>query len=187
MGVKDCMTIAAGHYALGPDNGTLSVRTLRAGAASKAGHNLLIEVAAWSGSIEVGEDGVPSSVELTADSRSLKVLEGTGGISPLSDNDKAGIAQTINDEVLKGTEIRFRSSSVDGEGDRLSVDGQLELSGRRHPLTFELTRSADGRLSGAAVVKQSSWGMKPYSALFGTLKVVDEVTVEVTAQLPSPS
>ncbi len=32
-------------------------------------------------------------------------------------------------------------------------------------------------LSGTAVVTQSDWGMKPYSALFGALKVKDEVEV----------
>ena len=69
-------------------------------------------------------------------------------------------------------------------GDRLSVTGELQLAGRHHPITFELTGDAEGKLSGAAIVKQSDWGMKPYSALFGTLKVVDEVTVEVSAQLP---
>ena len=35
------------------------------------------------------------------------------------------------------------------------------------------------RLTGTAVVTQSDWGMKPYSALFGTLKVADEVEVAV--------
>ena len=32
-------------------------------------------------------------------------------------------------------------------------------------------------LTGSATVKQSDWGMKPYSALFGALKVADEVEV----------
>jgi hypothetical protein len=41
----------------------------------------------------------------------------------------------------------------------------------------------DGRLTGSAVLKQSEWGMKLYSALFGTLKVADEVRVEIDAGL----
>jgi polyisoprenoid-binding protein YceI len=172
------MPFTPGHYSLGPDNGTLSVRTKKAGAASKAGHNLLIEVGAWSATLDVDET---TTVSLTADSRSLRVVDGTGGVAALDDGDKAGIAQTIDEEVLKGTAITFRSTNVAGE-DPLKVDGELELFGRRRPVSFELT-NADGRLMGAAVVKQTDWGMKPYSALFGTLKVVDEVTVEVSAQL----
>ena len=39
----------------------------------------------------------------------------------------------------------------------------------------------EGRLAGSATLKQSDWGIKPYSALFGTLKVADEVTVSIDA------
>jgi hypothetical protein len=33
------------------------------------------------------------------------------------------------------------------------------------------------------VIKQTDWGMKPYSTLFGALKVVDEVEVSLDARL----
>jgi polyisoprenoid-binding protein YceI len=64
------------------------------------------------------------------------------------------------------------------------VQGELTLAGQAAPLTFELT-AADGSLGGSAVIKQSDWGIKPYSALFGALKVADEVTVVVEARLPT--
>jgi hypothetical protein len=35
------------------------------------------------------------------------------------------------------------------------------------------------------VLKQSDWGIKPYSTLFGALKVVDEVEVALEASLPA--
>jgi hypothetical protein len=35
---------------------------------------------------------------------------------------------------------------------------------------------------GRAVVKQSDWGMKQYSILFGALKVADEVEVAIDAR-----
>ena len=41
------------------------------------------------------------------------------------------------------------------------------------------------RVTGAAVLKQTDWGMKPYTALFGALKVADEVRVEIDAELQS--
>ena len=43
-----------------------------------------------------------------------------------------------------------------------------------------------GQLRAVAVVRQTDWGMKPYSTLFGALKVVDEVEVRVDAGLPEP-
>jgi hypothetical protein len=175
------MAISAGSHTLGPDSGTLSVRTGKGGAAAKAGHNLLIEVTAWSATLTVGER---TTLELTADPRSLKVIEGTGGMTSLGADDRAGIEQTINDEVLNGAPIAFRSTAVEGaDSDRMRVSGELELASRRHPVSFELAVTDDGRLTGSAIVKQSDFGMKPYSALFGTLKVLDEVTVEVAVQL----
>jgi polyisoprenoid-binding protein YceI len=159
---------------LGPENATLTVRTGRTGAASKAGHDLLIEVTSWEGTLD--PDG--RSVTLTADPRSLRVLEGTGGMQALDDEAKAGIAKTIDDEVLLGRPIEFRSSEAelgpDGSG---HVRGELELAGERRPLAFELTAREGGELTGTATIKQSDWGMKPYTALFGTLKVADDVEV----------
>ena len=89
----------------GPENARLTVRTARTGAASKAGHDLLIEVTSWSATLDPDAD---PALTLSADSRSLRVLEGTGGIQALDDDDKAGIKQTIDVEVLEGTPIEFR-------------------------------------------------------------------------------
>jgi polyisoprenoid-binding protein YceI len=176
----------AGAYKLGPDTATLCVRTEKAGAASMAGHNLLIEVTDWSATLELGADPAQSKIELTADSGSMKVREGTGGAMTLEDEHKASIEQTIDDEILKRTPIEFRSTAIElsADGARYSISGELELAGRREPATFELTVGDDGALTGSAVVKQTRWGIKPYTALFGTLKVVDEVTVEIAAKLP---
>jgi polyisoprenoid-binding protein YceI len=180
------MAIAAGSYELGPDYGTLSVRTKKAGAAAVAAHNLLIEVGTWQATLEIAEDSAPTRVGLTADSRSLKVIDATGGVTSLGDDDMAGITQTINEEVLKGTSIVFASNGIQSDGipGRAQVTGDLELAGQRHPIAFQLEADADGRISATATVKQTTWGIKPYSALFGTLKVIDEVSVEIAAQLP---
>ena len=35
----------------------------------------------------------------------MQVLEGTGGMTKLGDDDKDGIKQTIDEDVLKGTPI----------------------------------------------------------------------------------
>jgi polyisoprenoid-binding protein YceI len=102
----------------------------------------------------------------------------------LSDDDKAGITMTIKDEVLKGQPIAFRSTQVGSAAEgRLSVQGDLELAGGSRPVSFELELAADGRVRGSAIVTQTRWGMKPYSALFGTLKVADDVEVSIDATL----
>ncbi|MBV9809997.1 MAG: YceI family protein [Solirubrobacterales bacterium] len=167
----------------GPDNARLTIRTARTGAAAKAGHDLLLEVGSWQATLEMPEGGDSGgALTLTADSRSLRVLEGTGGMKALDDDDKANIVKTIDDEVLKGCSIEFRSSQVERRSDgSLTVAGELELGGRRGPVTFELA-AGDRRLAGGTTVKQTAFGIKPYSALFGTLKVADEVQVAIDAQ-----
>jgi polyisoprenoid-binding protein YceI len=165
--------------ALGPEDGTLTVRTGRKGAASKAGHDLRLEVTKWQATVELGDS---PSMTLTADARSFKVREGTGGVKSLDDDDKTNIEQTIDDEVLKGSAIEFRSTGVAVDGERVSVHGDLTLAGKTQPIAFDLLLS-DGRLVGSAVVHQPTWGMKPYSALFGTLKVADDVTVSIDARI----
>jgi hypothetical protein len=171
------MPIPPGTHVFGPENGTLTVRTGRTGAAAKAGHDLVIDVTAWQATLEVGEQ---IGLALDADAASLRVREGTGGMQALGDDDKANIEQTIDDEILKGQGIEFRSTAVQADGDRLVVEGDLTLVGNTRPVAFELTTGADGTLGGSVVLKQTDWEIKPYSTLFGTLKVVDEV--EVTAQ-----
>jgi hypothetical protein len=168
------------NHALGPENGTLSVRTTRTGAAAKAGHNLLIDVTAWKATMDA------TSIVLDVDSTSLRVREGTGGMQALDDDDKAGIAETIDEEVLKRQPIAFRSTSVKVDDGRIAVEGELTLNGATRPIAFELN-VADGRLGGSVVVRQSDWGMSPYSTLFGTLKVVDEVEVVLDAAFPDQS
>ncbi len=178
------MSLPAGTHTLGPENGTLSVRTGRTGAAAKAGHDLLIHVAAWEATLEVGEDPAQTSIALDVDSTSLRVREGTGGMQPLGRDDKASIETTIDDEVLKGQAIKFRSTDVQAgsDGSRLNVGGELTLGGETRPIAFELV-IGDGALSSRVVVNQTDWGITPYSTLFGALKVADEVEVELDASL----
>ena len=180
------MPIMPGTHGLGPENATLRVKTKRHGAAAKAGHDLLIEVGSWEGTLEVGEQG-PVSLELGADSGSIKVIEGTGGVMALSDEDKVEIKKTLEDEVLPAGRVEFDSSGIAraSDGERFSVSGELAMNGERHPLGFELSLGHDGEITGRATVKQSDWGIKPYSGLFGTLKVRDEVEVSAEGSLPA--
>jgi len=175
--------LSPGTHELGPENGTLSVRTGRKGAAAKAGHDLLIRVTAWKATIEVG-DGI--AISLDADPTSLRVLEGTGGMQALDDGDRDNIRQTIDDEVLLRQGIAFRSTSAvaAADGSRVSVQGELTLVGTTRPIAFDVIVDGD-RLSGSTVITQSDWGIKPYSALFGALKVADEVEISLDASLPS--
>ena len=165
---------------LGPEHGRLTVHTGRAGAIAKVGHDLDLEVTRWEATF------ADDAVALTADPASLRVEGGSGGVTPLGDDEKRGIAQTIRDEVFKDGTIAFTSSRVTPRDGGLDVEGELDLLGVRGPIAFGLELDA-GHLTGRATVKQSAWRITPYSALFGTLKVADQVDVAIDATLPKES
>ena len=114
----------------------------------------------------------------------------------LGEEDKDNIRETIDTDVLRKQNVSFRSTRVAAAeaeagaapgggsaeaGARYRVDGELTLAGATQPLSFDLTVD-DGKVSGTATVTQTRWGMKPFSALFGTLKVLDDVEVRLQSR-----
>ena len=167
---------------LGPDRGTLRVHTYREGIASKLGHDLIIAVDRWQATVQVSADGSPVAVELEADPRSMRVLEGNG-LKPLTEKDRGDILNNIDQHVLRGQPIAFRSHKVDRESERLTVSGDLALAATTRQATFDLVISANGRVSGTLPVTQSHWGITPFSAPGGVLRLRDTIDVVLDAML----
>jgi polyisoprenoid-binding protein YceI len=179
------MALRPGTHNVGPGDGTLRVQTYREGMAQKVGHDLIIDVGQWQATVDVDENGGVAAVRLEADPRSLQVREGLRGIKPLTDKDRGDIRKTIDEKVLGGKPIAFRSIGIDSTGGRLTVRGDLELNGTIRPATFELDLAPDGGITGTLPVTQTEWGIKPYRGLMGALKVRDTVDVVVDAALPA--
>lgn len=174
------MNIAAGTYRLGAHSGRLLVRTGRTGLGAKAGHDLVIEVTRWRGEAVIDPDApAASAVTVEAEAGSLEVREGTGGVKPLTDSDRREIEKTIREKVLhtgKHPTITFRSAGVEGTPESFQVHGDLTIVGLTRPVTLDCRFEGD-RVRGTATVTQSRWGIKPYSAFFGALKLSDDVEV----------
>jgi len=135
--------------------------------------------------VKVVEDWAQSSIELTADPRSLQVREGLHGVKPLTDGERAEISKNIDDKMLGRAPIRFRSSVLElGEGGRLCRRGELLMVGNARPVSFELSLASDGSISGRVPLAQSEWGVRPYRGLMGALKVQDVIEVAIEARLP---
>lgn len=102
----------------------------------------------------------------------------------LSEKDKAKIRTTMQAEVLKTSvhgKIRF-TGAVRSEGVLLVAAGDLELAGKKRPLEVSMRRTASA-VTGAVEITPSEWGIKPYKALGGTLKLKD--VVRVAFELPT--
>jgi polyisoprenoid-binding protein YceI len=143
----------------------------------------VIEVTRWEATVDLDA----STVELTADARSLEVREGVRGVKPLTDKDRRDIAKTIDDKVLRGQPIAFRASTVrsSDEDGPLVVEGELTIAGTTRPVAARLDVDADGRVSGTIPLAQTDWGITPYRGLMGALKVRDEVEIVIEARLPT--
>ncbi len=180
---------ATGTFLLGPASGRVIIKTGRAGLAARAGHDLTIEITAWSARVSVpGADaGAISAATVTAeiDLGSLAVREGTGGARPLTDKDRRDIAATARKILGDGDQAVavFTSSRIIPSPSGGAIEGTVTLHGRSETIRLQLTSPAPGRYQGSATVRQTAFGITPYSGFFGALKLRDEVGVEFEVDL----
>jgi polyisoprenoid-binding protein YceI len=183
------MTVAPGHYRLGPDNGRIVLRTYREGLGARAGHDLVIDVPRWSGELTVNDGRTLASIEATIDMTSWIVREGNGGIKPLTDRDRREITTTAR-RVLSAQrhpEARFAASRFAPAGDDGgTLEGTFTLNGIERPLRMQVSQAGQNRYRATGTVVQSAFGIKPYTGFFGALKVRDAVDFEVEAEVRAP-
>ena len=155
------------------------VYTFKAGLLSRVAHDLCLEVGEFS--IERGEGG---SVRAEFDPSSLSVRGVMRGerldSRALSRSDQAKIVETIRRELLHTRRhpiVTFVGTAEERES-RLRVKGDLELAGRRRPLAFTLARQGD-RLHARVTLQPSEFGIAPYKALAGAIRLQDRVVVEL--------
>ncbi len=60
----------------------------------------------------------------------------------------------------------------------------VELAGRTAPAAFDVVVGDDGAVDAEVAIRQSRWGIKPYSGLLGALKVADDVRLVLEGRLP---
>ena len=184
------MAVVAGRHRLGPDRGRILLRTFRDGLAAQAGHDLTIEATRWSGDLVVNDDLSPASLEVRIDLGALVVREGTGGVKPLTDRDRREMAVTAR-KVL-GTdqhpEAVFAADSfrpaADGGGE---ISGTFTLRGQSRPLRLQVKQTGTDRYHAETQVVQSDYGIKPYTAFLGALRVRDAVDAAIELDLSDPA
>src|SRR5262249_37383863 len=118
---------------------------------------------------------------------SFDVLRGEGGVKGLSGPEKALVRSHALKSLAAGRfpEIRFTADVIDKTGDGYLLSGMLQIRGRSREQVIEV-RTDDlgdqGRMTAESVVRQSDYGIKPYSLLMGSVQVADDVTVSFTAR-----
>jgi len=169
------------------------LRTKRDGFAARAGHDLTIEVTQWDAEIDSpGDDPTAAAITARLDLDSVEIREGTGGALPLTDSDRRQIKETARRILNTGgaASATFESSSVITAGQTGGgIEGTVTLHGTSRPVRLEVSQLGPSEYRATASVRQSEFGIKPYTAFLGALKLRDavEVAVEVDLSRANPA
>jgi polyisoprenoid-binding protein YceI len=165
------------------NNAECFVFTFKEGLLSPIAHDLRIRITRFS--IQV--DDLKSSVVASFDTSSLvldtPMKDGVENPSALSAADKEKIAGQIREDVLHSAQhgdAKFRSTAITARDDGgYDVSGELALHGVTRPLAAQ-TRLVAGRQQVELKLNQPDFGITPYRAMLGTLKIQAEVTIRIT-------
>jgi polyisoprenoid-binding protein YceI len=164
-------------YRLVPSS-RFEVTTGKAGALGFVGHTHVVRARTFTGWVQYRpREPSASRFEITIATANLEVL------TPSDPNEIRQVTEAMRTEVLHVDaypEIRFTVTRVDFTPTAATLDGQLTLVGQTRPVRVTATiqiRPDTLRARGSFTVKQTDFGIKPYSGgPGGTVKVADRVT-----------
>lgn len=149
------------------------------------GHRLTIAMTRWHATVS-WSDSRPVGAELVVETESFEVLRGDGGVKGLSGAEKA----VVRSNALKSLsasrfpEIRYTAGVIEEAGDGYRLSGTLAIRGKSRDHVIEVrTEDLGGswRMSVESTIRQSDYGIKPYSLLMGSVQVADEVALTFSA------
>jgi len=159
------------------------VFTFREGLLARLAHDLRLRVEAFEITVGRGEvHGVFQASSLRVDG----VAEGEQ-VDPdrLSAEDKAKIEQTVRTELLNAAShprIELRAVLRESGSSRV-LEGTLRLNGIEQPVQIPLLAAEGGTLSAELAIAPSRFGIKPYRAVGGAIRLRDRVVIRATAAL----
>lgn len=161
------------------DDGTCEVLTFKAGLLSAVGHDLLFRVGRWE--LTLSDD----AVEGWFDGTSLSVVGAMKGgvLAPgvLSPKDQREILDNLRNHVFKRhrvERITFACDELEVSDHGVDGDGRLTIPPQSHGVSFEAERDGD-RLVCEVVLHQPDWGITPFKALMGALRIQPDVRVRI--------
>jgi polyisoprenoid-binding protein YceI len=152
-----------------------------------------VEVKNFSGKIEVSErDKTRVAVEVEAEAKSL-----TNADEGMTEFERKEFHNVLNNSVLesdKFPKIKFVSASVSdarksGEARSFTLNGDLTMRDATKRVSFPVTVTISNdqlRATGDAELKQSDFGIKPYSGKLGMIRIGDEVKINFAIVAKSP-
>jgi polyisoprenoid-binding protein YceI len=152
-----------------------------------------VEVKNFSGKIEVSErDETQIAVEVEAEAKSL-----TNADEGMTEFERREFHNVLNNSVLesdKFPKIKFVSTSVSdarksGETRSFTLNGELTMRDATKRVSFPVTVTISNdqlRATGDAELKQTDFGITPYSGKLGMIRIGDEVKINFAIVAKSP-
>jgi len=166
----------------GPETGECLVFTYKEGLLSRVAHDLKLRFERF----KVTVDDETRAIDACFDCNSLRVVSAMKGGEPdgqaLSAADKKKIEDAARKDVLKSKRYpraTFVAEDVTEDGDGFVIRGELTLVGRTVGVLVHVAREG-GRLVASARLNQPDFGIKPFSAMLGALKIQPGVDVRVS-------
>lgn len=182
-------------FVLDPKLSAIKIYVFRGGAAPSLGHNHVLSSPDFTGFVFLPGKGI-SNARFDLAFR-LDQLE-FENIPDHSNLGEAFTSQLSSDEIKRTRDhmlgednlqadrfpfVRIHSVHISGETPKLAAEVQIELHGQKLTMLVPLNVEVlPNRLTatGSLVLRQSDFGVKPYSVLGGFLAVQDEVVIEFT-------
>jgi polyisoprenoid-binding protein YceI len=178
------MSLKAGAYSLSGNSGNLHVYTFKEGLLSKLAHDLLIDITNFKVNLDVPEAGFTSGsleMELQADSLKVDCAMKNGERQPdtLKEKDIADIEKDMGGKVLhpdKYPTANFRSKTIQEKDGGYKINGDLSLHGVTKSIDFDIDTNGEN-LKGMITLLQKDYGIKPFKAMLGTLRIKNEINI----------
>lgn len=179
-------------YRLAPEQSTLHILVYRGGTMANLGHNHVVSSSTLSGHVWLHDSLTRSGFtimlpvnDLIVDDAQARKDEGAEFVSVVSDSARAGTrTNMLKPEQLDGEHypvIRLRSLSVAGTRAQPQVQVQITIKGQSRELIVPVQLSASEqslRVTGQLPIKQTDFGIQPYSVAMGALQVQDQLTIK---------
>ncbi|SLM31486.1 conserved hypothetical protein [Desulfamplus magnetovallimortis] len=170
---------------LTPCSGNLFVYTYKEGVLSHAAHDLLLKATDFKIDLNIPDgDFTSASLNMELKSDSIDVLyamkEGKPQPNLLKKKDKSEIKAFMEKDVLhvsKYRTITFESIMIQQKETYYMVKGKLSLHGTVRIITFKVKSDDGKRFKGTVILAQTNFGIKPFNALMGALKVRNRVKI----------
>jgi len=180
-------------YVLDPKSSAIRVNVFRAGASARFGHNHVLSAPEFTGFVYLPEGG-PSGArfdlefrldQLEIDNPAYRSNLGKAFSTPIPEDATRGTRENMlgenNLQAARFPRVRIHSLQIAGEAPKFAARVQVELHGQTREMDVPLT--VEGlpehlSVNGSLVLRQSDFGVHPFSILGGALAVQDEVVID---------